>query len=113
MNNKKDHELVGKRTRFMMNSMNNNINSNGSSLSHDVTVSSSLMSHLQNQSLFNPHSNGFPFWSNDEIINNNDDDHHHHQLSLDLYAMTLLHNNNDQQTREASNEMMLLMVVVS
>ncbi|KEH26267.1 hypothetical protein MTR_6g048900 [Medicago truncatula] len=112
MNNRKDHELVGKRTRVMMNSMNTNINSNVSSHSHDVIVPSSLMSPLQNQSLFNPHSNGFPFWSSDEIINNTD---HHHQLSLDLSATTLLDNNNEQQTREASNEMMmmLLMVVVS
>ncbi|KEH35996.1 hypothetical protein MTR_3g109995 [Medicago truncatula] len=54
MNNRKDHELVGKRTRVMMNSMNTNINSNVSSHSHDVIVPSSLMSPLQNQSLFNP-----------------------------------------------------------
>ncbi|AES63977.1 hypothetical protein MTR_2g015490 [Medicago truncatula] len=93
----------------MMNSMNTNINV--SSHSHDVIVPSSLMSPLHNQSLFNPHSNEFPFWSSDEIINNND----HHQLSLDLSATTLLDNNNEQQTREACNEMMmmLLMVVVS
>jgi len=106
MNNRKDHEqLVAKRTRFIMNNINNN-NSNGSSHSHDVTVPSSLMSHLQNQSLFNPqaHSNGFPFWSSDEIINNND--HHHHQLSLDLSAMTLLdedHHQHHQQHSQPSN----------
>lgn len=55
------------------------------------------MSHQQQQQQhpshppFNPRSNGFPFWSDQNLINNLNMDHEDHdELSMNLSAMTLL-----------------------